>query len=75
MPRPKTADDVLSKTAELYLNNNRSLKKAAAQSGVGYQTFVSRVRVCKERGTMPLPPLTLKMCLKKKSRPLLLKTR
>ena len=50
MPRPKTADDVLRQTAELYLSNNRSLKKAAAQSGVGYQTFVSRIRVCKERG-------------------------
>ena len=52
MARPKTAEKILKHTAELYLSNNRSMKKAAAMSGVAYQTFASRVRSCKERGIL-----------------------
>lgn len=56
MPRPRTPADVLQRTAELYLSHNRSLKNAAAQSGVGYQTFVSRIRLCKEQGLLDDSP-------------------
>ena len=50
VPTPSISKELLSETARLFYEYNKSVKKAAGAAGVPYTTFTSRVRRCRELG-------------------------